>query len=305
MNIIFMGTPDFDVPFLIAISSTHHTITAVFTQNSKPQGRGMEVKHSKIYEAASSLNVPIYTPKTLRSEESLTLLESIEADVIVVVAYGFIIPKSILKMKKYGCLNVHPSALPRFRGAAPLQRTIMSGDKETEVCIIQMDEGLDTGDIILSEKIPLSDRVTLIELQNITAHIGSKLLIIALDNIAKLPRIPQAKNGVVYAHKLTKEEGLINWKDDAFSIDCKIRGMSPWPGVFFRHNGILFKIIEANYISFNNNAKPGTIIGAPLVIACGKGALQITKIQKPGKRPLPIEEFMKGYRIGKEDMIHD
>ena len=296
MNVIFMGTPDFAVPTLQALIASSHSVSAVFTQAPKPKGRGLTETLSPIHALATQHSIPVYTPKTLRSSEALDLINNIDADIIVVVAYGFIIPKAILEAKKNGCLNIHPSALPRFRGAAPLQRTIIAGDKETQICIMQMDEGLDTGDIILSQKLTLNPRITFKELHDTCSNIGAELLISALDNFNTLTHTKQPEKGLVYAHKLTKEEGIIDWNDSAFNIDCKVRGMNPWPGVFFEYKGNIVKILEAEYQDATHAVIPGTVIGNKLTIACGKGVLSIKKVQKPGKSAISTEEFLRGYR---------
>ena len=250
-----MGTPEFAIPALSQlIDSTNHNVVAVFTQAPKAKGRGMKTTNSPVHVLAASNNIPVYTPKTLRDQEAAQLIDSIEADIIVVVAYGFIIPGNILKAKKYGCLNIHPSKLPKYRGAAPLQRTIINGEKESAVCIIQMDEGLDTGDIILQKDFSLEVTTTFPELHNLCASLGGYMLIEALNNIENLRKIKQSEEGASYAHKLTKDEGKINWQSTAFEIDCKIRGMNPWPGVYFEHNDKIIKILSAEYNEHKHNA---------------------------------------------------
>ena len=294
-----MGTPDFAVPtFEKILESKDHNIKAVFTAPPKPKGRGMNIEKSSIHKKALNHNIPIYTPKTLRNKESLELIESILADIIVVVAYGLIIPGNIISSKKFGCLNIHPSKLPKYRGAAPLQRTIINGDKESAVCIMQMDEGLDTGDVILSQKLPLHHRITLQELHNKCAMIGAELLIKTLNDIETLPRIAQNNDGVVYAHKLTKEEGLIDWKKSAYEIDCMVRGMNPWPGAYFKMNDKIIKIIESDYNETSHNYHPGTIINDKdnkFKMACGSGILHIKIVQPAGKNKMQGEDFLRGY----------
>jgi methionyl-tRNA formyltransferase len=297
MKVIFMGTPEFAVPALRElINNNDHQVVGVFTQAAKSKGRGLNEVASPVHLLASEYNIATYTPKTLRTEEITNLINSIEADIIVVVAYGFLIPTVILQAKKYGCLNIHPSSLPRHRGAAPLQRTIIEGDLETSVCIMQMDEGLDTGDIILQHSLSLSPRITLPILHDQCAKIGADLLIKTLDNIDNLPKIIQDKNGVTYAHKLKKEEGKIDWCETAYKIDCKIRGMNPWPGVYFEYRGKVIKILEAYYNDLDINLPPGTVVNnnSVLGVACGKGTLIIQKLQQEGRKILNAEEFMRG-----------
>jgi methionyl-tRNA formyltransferase len=292
-----MGTPGFAVPSLMRLINSENTVSAVFTQTPKPKGRGMREEKSPVHLTAERHSIQVYTPQSLRNEETIELIRSIEADVIVVVAYGFIIPKVILDMKKYGCLNIHPSMLPKYRGAAPLQMTIINDDKETAVCIIQMNEGLDTGDIIIQKRLSLAPRTTLMDLHDKCAEIGAEILIEALSNIDHLPRIKQTEAEASYASKFTKEEGRIDWEEDAYRIDCKIRGMNPWPGTYFEYDEKYYKILEAENQELEHNFIPGTVINDKMHIACGNGVLKINKIQQAGKKALEINEFLKGVSI--------
>lgn len=293
-----MATAAFAVPALeCLINSTNHQVVSVFTQMPKAKGRGLEVTLSPVHELAIKHNIQVHTPHTLRSLEIIELVNSIKADIIVVVAYGFVVPLTILQSKKYGCLNIHPSNLPRHRGAAPLQRTIIEGDKISSVCIMQMDEGLDTGDILLQEKFDLPARITLPELHDKCAKIGGELLLKVLNNIDNLPRIPQTTEGTTYASKLKKEEGSINWQETSYQLDCKIRGMNPWPSVYFKYNDKIIKVLEANYSDVDHSQAPGTVINNNLEIACGRGTLILTKLQQEGKRPLFTQEFLCGMNI--------
>jgi methionyl-tRNA formyltransferase len=303
MKIIFMGTPDFAIPTLQTLINSSHQISAVFTQVSKPQDRGMIEKKSPVHTLAEAHNIPVYNPKTMRNNEVTQLVEGIDADIIIVVAYGFIIPKAILESKKYGCLNLHPSALPRFRGAAPLQRTIIAGDKTTEICIMQMDEGMDTGDILAKEELELHPRIALQELHDKCADIGAKLMFNIIDNIDNIKPIKQTEEGLVYASKLTKAEGIVDWNKSAFVIDCQIRGMNPWPGVFFTYKGENIKILEAEFIEKDHNLQPGTVIDDNLQIACGKDVLHIIRLQKAGKKHVSSEEFLRGYRVDAGEVL--
>ena len=285
MKIIFMGTPDFATPSLASLLASEHEVVAVFTAAPKPKGRGMKLTPSPVHLIAESHNVPVYSPTKLRTPETLKQIDDIKADIIVVVAYGFIIPKHILESKLYGCLNIHPSKLPRFRGAAPLQRTIMEGDRETAVCIMQMDEGLDTGDIILREDFAIAQDITLKELHDICAKKGAELLLKTLDDIETLPRIKQSEQGATYASKLTKEEGFVDWNEPAVVIERKVRGMSPWPGVFFEHEGLMIKIIKARVVKSMNDSA--------MIKQCSQGLLEIELLQKPGKTPISGTEFVR------------
>lgn len=294
MKIIFMGTPDFASPALKALINSHHEVVAVFTQAPKPKGRGLELAESPIHLIAKEYNIPIYTPTTLRKPEYYQQVIDIQADIIIVVAYGLIIPQTILDAKKYGCLNIHPSKLPKFRGAAPLQRTIMSGDTETAVCIMQMDAGIDTGDIIMQKNFAIEPNISLKQLHDLCADKGADLLLQTLDNINNLPRTKQSEEGSSYAHKLTKEEGEIDWNLSAQEIECKIRGMNPWPAAFSYYGDMTVKILEAIPHNQEHNLTPGTILTKDLMIACGSGIIEIKKIQKPGKKAMGFDEFLRG-----------
>ena len=293
-----MGTPEFAVPTLnILLNSLEHHVTAVFTQRPKARGRGLQEERSHVHNLALKSNIPVYTPASLKSEEITALITSIEADIIVVVAYGFLIPPAILHAKKYGCLNIHPSSLPRHRGAAPLQYTIIEGDKNSAVAVMQMDEGFDTGDIILQQEFSIKPRITLQVLHDQCAIIGADLLIKVLNNIDNLPKIKQNNNGITYANKLRKEEGRINWADSAYKIDCKIRGMNPWPGVYFTYKEKIIKVLEADYSENDTGLPIGTVMDSSLTVACGKGSLIVKRLQLEGKRPLNTKEFILGFKI--------
>lgn len=304
MNIIFMGTPDFAVPALKAlIENKKHNVKAVFTREPKPQGRGMKLTNSPVHDLANLHNIKVFTPKTLRNNQAIELVDSVEADIIVVVAYGFIIPPNILNSKKYGCLNIHPSKLPKYRGAAPLQRTIINGEHETAVCVMQMDEGLDTGDIILQEDFFIDSRISLQELHDKCAKIGAKLLCNVLDNIEGLPRIKQSDAGITYADKLTKEEGKIDWNLGAYEIDCKVRGMVFWPGAYFFLNDKMIKIIESEPVDIKHNNTPGSIISEQFKVACGNGSLIIKKLKPEGKQAMSGADFLRGFGKNLDEII--
>ena len=290
-----MGTPEFAVPALRhLISSSNHKIKAVFTRAPKAHGRGMKLTNSPIHDLALSHNIDVYTLKTLRNEEAVKLIDSIRADIIIVVAYGFIIPKNILTAKKYGCLNIHPSKLPKYRGAAPLQRTIINGETETSVCIMQMDEGIDTGDIILQKDLILNSKITFPELHDQCAQIGGTLLLEVLENIENLPRVRQSESGVSYADKLTKEEAKVDWHDSAFNIDCKIRGMIPWPGAYFIHDSKTIKILDATWTNNEHKSNPGEILNSDFEVACGSGTLIIKYLKPEGKPKMLATDYLRG-----------
>lgn len=293
-----MGTPEFAVPTLERlVNNSKHQVAAVFTQQPKAKGRGMKEEKSPVHNLALKYNIPTYTPISLKSEEVTKLLDSVAAEVIVVIAYGFLIPPAILSAKKYGCLNIHPSSLPRHRGAAPLQYTIIEGDKNSAVCIMQMDEGFDTGDVILKQEFSIEPRITLPVLHDKCAAIGADLLIKVLDNIDHLPKVKQDGLGVSYAAKLKKEQGRINWTESAYKIDCKIRGMNPWPGVYFTYGAKIIKVLAADYSEEDTGLPAGTVANDSLVISCGTGTLIIKLVQLEGKRPMETKDFILGFKI--------
>lgn len=311
MKIIFMGTPDFAVPFFSAIlSDKNHEIAAVFTQVPKKSGRGLAINNSPIYNAAQQENIPIYTPISLKNEATIELIQSIDADIIVVVAYGFILPQQILCAKHYGCVNVHPSLLPKYRGAAPMQHTILNGDTESGVCIIKMDTGMDTGDIIASEKFSIAHDIQYPELTKICTKIGSKLLLHVLNNIEALKPMPQSERAS-FAPKISSEHSKIDWRNSASKIDCQIRALTPRPGVYFEYCGEKIKILSSNVVRTNiysnetnsilvppTTIAPGTIIDDQLSVMCGDGnVLKIMDLQKPGKKSMSSDAFLRGNHI--------
>jgi methionyl-tRNA formyltransferase len=291
-----MGTSQFGVPALRSLISNHQVV-AVFTQIPKSKGRGLKLTSSPIHEIAAEFNIATHTPNTLRAANAFELVASIEADLIVVCSYGFIIPKNILESKKYGCLNIHPSLLPKYRGAAPLQRAIINGDEKTAVCIMQMDEGLDTGPVLLQKDLSISDAMSIQELHDECAEIGGKLLLEVIQNIDNITPKKQSEEGESYARKLSKEEARIDWSMSAKAINCKIRGMLIWPGSYFVYQGIEIKVLKAAVIEMDHNYAPGTVINEKLQIACGKDVLEVQELQKAGSRQLKADEFLRGFAI--------
>lgn len=299
MKIIFMGTPDFAIPALKELlENKDHEVVAVFTAPPRPKGRGMKLQKSQIHTLAEENGIEVHTPKSLRKGDAPDIINSIDADIIVVVAYGFIIPKNILEAKKHGVLNIHPSKLPKYRGAAPLQRTVINGDKETAICIMQMDEGLDTGDVIMQQDMDLPADITLQKLHDDCAEIGAKLLIKTLDNITTLPRTKQSEQGLVYAEKLSKDEGRIDWNRAAYEIDCKVRGMNPWPGCYFDLGEQEIKILRAKIVERNSEEakgeNPGTILNEKFDVVCGSGILRLLEVKPSGKRAMSGEDYLRG-----------
>jgi len=290
-----MGTPEFAVPTLKLLSQ-HHEVIAVYTQAPKPAGRGYHETLSPIHQLANELKIPVYTPKTLRKPEPQTEFANLKADAAVVIAYGLILPKEVLTATKHGCINIHPSLLPKYRGAAPMQRTILAGEKETAMCIMQMDEGIDTGDILLSKKIVLDDKITYPELSNNMASLGAEMLIKALADIDNIQPQKQTEDGACYAHKIDKQEGELSWQEDAEVLARKVRAFNPWPGTYFINNNEKIKILSATYETSNHSYNPGTIINdKTLKIACKSGFFIPLILQRPGKKPMSTSEFFRGY----------
>jgi methionyl-tRNA formyltransferase len=301
MRIIFMGSPIFSVPALESLIKAGHEIISVYTQTPKEKDRGHHIQKVAVHQKAEELNLPVCTPKTLKREEEQKEFCNHNADIAVVAAYGLILPREILKAPKLGCINIHASLLPRWRGAAPIHRAIMEGDQITGITVMQMDEGLDTGDMYLKESIPITNKTTTSMLHDQLSLIGAKLIVKALNEIEmkQIMPIPQPDIGITYAHKLKKEEGLLDWTQSALQIDRKIRALNPWPGTWFDHNGISIKVLEASYIK-NKKGEPGTFYQTseyPWIVSCAEGAIALNKVQKPGGKPLAASDFLKGYKI--------
>lgn len=292
-----MGTPDFAVPTLQKIINSNHVVKAVFTQKAKPKNRGKKIIPSPVEILAKLNNINIHTPETLKSENSFNIIDSIDADVIVVAAYGFIIPKNILNNKKFGSINLHPSSLPKYRGAAPLQHTILNGETETKICTMQMDEGLDTGPILLSENLNIPSRAKLKWLHDICADKGGDLIIKTLDNITQLTPQIQSQEHISYASKLSKNDSILGLAKSAIEIDNQIRAYEIWPGSYIKTNIGDIKIIEAEPIETGSNFTPGKVIlDKEFIITCSDGKIKVNKIQLPGKKPISSKDFINGYK---------
>jgi methionyl-tRNA formyltransferase len=289
MKIIFMGTPDFAVPALRALINSTHEIVAVYTAAPKPAGRGKQLRQTAVHEVAEAEGLEVRIPASLKAEQLP------ECDVAVVVAYGLLLPQHILGAPKHGCLNIHPSALPRWRGAAPIQRTIMAGDDASAVCIMQMDAGLDTGAVLMREDFALSAQITAGELHDKCAEIGAKLTLQTINSINSLKAIPQVELEVTYAKKITKEDERSDWTKTARQIDCQIRGLNPFPSAYFEHRGEKIKVFGCEVVDASGEA--GLALDGALTIACGQGAICITELQKAGKRRMNAKDFLAGNKI--------
>lgn len=305
MKIVLFATPEFAIPTLELLNNSNHEILAVYTKMAKPQGRGMQLQNTPIYEKATELGLKVFTPKTLKNPEEWEKLKEFNADIFVVVAYGLILPKEVINIAKYGCINIHPSLLPRWRGASPLQRAIMAGDKETGVCIIVLGEGLDDGDILACKKIKIDDDMDIESLHNQLSIEGANLMLKCLDDIEKNKKViatPQASEGMIYAEKIDKEEGKLNFNDPIDKIYNTIRAIGLLTGTYFEYNGERIKILKAKIQkSLTENEKKlqnGEIIITKndLSIKCSDGLLKPLILQREGKKALEVAEFIKGFK---------
>ncbi|MCC6105152.1 methionyl-tRNA formyltransferase [Acetobacter sp.] len=298
MRIIFMGTPDFAVPALHALHAAGHEIAAVYTQPPRPAGRGKALRASPVHQAAEKLGLPVRHPVSLRKNtDEWAAFAAFQADVAVVAAYGLILPQSMLDIPRLGCLNIHASLLPRWRGASPIQSAILAGDPESGVTIMQMEAGLDTGPMLLRGSVPINGQTTASSLHDALSALGGTLIVQALAD--QPPATPQPENGVTYAQKLTREDGRINWQESAIAIDRRIRALTPWPGTFtLLEDGMVLKIGAAVPLpQHKHSAKAGTVLDDKLTVACGEGAVQLTRLQKPGRGMMETEAFLRGHPL--------
>jgi methionyl-tRNA formyltransferase len=300
-RLIFMGTPDFAVPALRALVASRHTVAAAYTQPPRPAGRGQRLVPSAVHVAAQAAGLPVHTPASLKDPaaqaEFAARVAEAKVDLAVVVAYGLILPRAVLAAPPLGCLNIHASLLPRWRGAAPIHRAIAAGDRQTGITIMQMDAGLDTGPMLLQQATHIGAEETTPQLHDRLAELGAAAIVEALDALPTLTPQPQPQDGVTYAHKLTRDEGALDWQKPAAELARQIRALQPWPGSWFTHNGQPIKVGSAAAMAAPA-APPGTILSlAPLTIACGQGALQPLTLQRPGGKPLPASAFLSGYPL--------
>lgn len=299
MRIVFMGTPAFAVPSLAALQVSEHEVVAVYTQPPRPAGRGQKETSSPVHQFALEYNLPVYAPVSLKTPETQAQFATHKADIAVVVAYGLLLPKPILTAYPLGCINVHPSLLPRWRGAAPIQRTIMAGDEVTGICIMQMDEGLDTGDILLKEDGIFTAGFDAGDMHDILAQKSAPLLLKTLAEIKNIVPQKQSEIGVTYAKKISKEECKIDWKKSAQEIHNQIRGLSPSPAAYFTYSNENIKIFSSSFLSIKHSESvpAGTILDNHLVVACGEGVLTIEEVQRPNKKRMFVSEMLKSYPV--------
>ena len=297
MKLVFMGTPNFSVPALKALAQSNHQICAVYSRPPRPAGRGKKLRLSDVHKEALDLGLTVHNPTSFKSDKDRTIFRKLKADIAIVVAYGLILPNQILSVPKFGCLNIHASLLPRWRGAAPIQRAIMEGDDETGVCIMKMEEGLDTGPVLSSRKIQIKENDNAKILSERLSLVGSKLIVEVLDALSEFKAYSQSAAGVTYARKIEKSETKIDWSLPAKTINRKIRALSPFPGAWTEINGERIKLLASKVINKEN--EPGMILDKGFSIACGQKAVEITEAQRPGKSAQKSDVFLRGFRLQK------
>ncbi|MCP1220817.1 methionyl-tRNA formyltransferase [Acetobacter orientalis] len=305
MRLVFMGTPDFAVPALQALHTAGHDIVAVYSQPPRPAGRGKALRASPVQHAAEQLGIEVRCPVSLRKNtQEWEAFAALRADAAVVAAYGLILPQVMLDTPRLGCLNIHASLLPRWRGASPIQSSILAGDTQSGVTIMQMEAGLDTGPMLLRESVPITTHTTATTLHDALSALGGTLAVQALAG--PHAAVPQPEAGVTYAPRLTKEDGRINWHDSAEAIDRRIRALTPWPGTFTQlADGTVLKIGKAQpNPTQQHNAPPGTVLDNTLSIACGTGTLRLLQLQKPGRGMMEADAFLRGFALDKGTLLH-
>ena len=295
MRIVFMGTPEFAVPILEALVQAGHDIACVYSQPPRPAGRGKQDRPSPVQMRAQALGLPVRHPVSLRTPQAQADFAALNADIAVVVAYGLILPQAVLDMPTHGCLNIHASLLPRWRGAAPIHRAIMAGDAETGVCIMQMEAGLDTGPVLMRQAMPIGAEETTGAVHDRLSTLGAAMIVQALAGLDKLTAVNQPADGVTYAAKIDKAEARVNWTLPATQVDRLIRGLSPFPGAWCDVAGERIKLLGSRLTE--GHGAPGTVLDG-FRIACGIGAVDVTEVQREGKRRMPVAEALRGLTLG-------
>jgi methionyl-tRNA formyltransferase len=299
LALVFMGTPEFAATILAGLIAAGHRIRAVYTQPPRPAGRGHRPQPSPVQRLAEEHGLPLHCPASLRDPAAQAEFASFGADMAVVAAYGLILPLPVLAAPRHGCLNVHASLLPRWRGAAPIQRAILAGDRETGITIMQMDEGLDTGPILLQQAVPILPDTTAGELTEQLAALGARLMLEALDSVAGgtlMPR-PQPSGGATYAAKLQRDEARLDWRRPADALERQVRAFDPWPGAWFEGGGERIRVSRAAAEPALVNVPPGTVLDDRLAVACGAGVLRPLRLQRPGRGPLDAAALLRGFPI--------
>ena len=299
LRLVFMGTPDFAVPTLQALVGAGHRVAAVYAGPPRPAGRGRKPRRAPVHAAAAALGIPVHTPSSLRSGAVARAFAAHGADIAVVAAYGLLLPPAILAAPRLGCVNLHASLLPRWRGAAPIQRAIMSGDTETGVCAMRMEEGLDTGPVLACERVAIGPSTTAGELHDRLAALGAPLIVRAVEGLAEgvLEAVDQPAAGVTRAAKITPADARLDWRRPAVELERLVRAMAPAPGAWFEHGGERIKVAMAMVGERAPAVAPGTVVDGELTVRCGAGSLRLLRLQRAGRQPLSTAEFLRGYRL--------
>jgi methionyl-tRNA formyltransferase len=312
LRLVFMGSPAFALPALRALLDAGHEIACVYAQPPRPAGRGHRLQRVPVHLMAEASSLPIRTPASLKSPDEQAAFAALAADAAVVAAYGLILPRPVLAAPRLGCFNIHSSLLPRWRGAAPIQRAILAGDTETGVTIMKMDEGLDTGPIVIQRAVPITAGTTAASLHHTLATLGAELIVEALDGIARGSLTPksQPSEGATYAAKLERTDGSLDWSRPAVALERTIRALNPWPGTWFERCGERIKVLSATVANSgagvaDGGNEPGVVLqgaesssgGEALTVACGDGALRLLRLQRPGRSPTDAAEFLRGYPL--------
>ncbi|MGC1778187.1 MAG: methionyl-tRNA formyltransferase [Xanthobacteraceae bacterium] len=304
LRLVFMGTPDFAVPALVELVGAGHELAAVYTRAPQPAGRGMALNPSPVAREAARFALPIFTARTLKTHDAAATMRAHGADAAIVVAYGLILPTPVLDMFPLGCFNLHASLLPRWRGAAPIHRAIMAGDRETGVMVMQMDEGLDTGAIAMAERVPIGPDATTGDMHDLLARLGAKLMLVALGALERgsLMLTPQAAEGAIYADKIDKNETHIDWGKPWQTVHDHCRGLSPFPGAWCELAGVgRIKVLRTT--RGDGLGAPGRVLDDRLTVACGEEALRIVELQRSGGKPMPAEEFLRGTSVARGTIL--
>ncbi|MCT8999820.1 methionyl-tRNA formyltransferase [Chelativorans intermedius] len=305
LRLVFMGTPEFSVPTLTALCDAGHEITAVYTQPPRPAGRrGLSLRRSPVHEAAEAAGLPVRTPQSLKGEDEQRAFAALHADAAVVVAYGLLLPRAVLEGTRLGAYNGHASLLPRWRGAAPIQRAIMAGDRETGMMIMKMDEGLDTGPIAMTERVAIGPDMTAGALHDVLMQVGARLMVAAMAQLeaGRLTLKPQPAEGATYARKIGKEETRVDWSRPAQAVHNHIRGLSPSPGAWCEmpissHGLERVKLLRSTLAT--GSGAPGEVLDDGLAVACGEGAVRLVEVQRAGGKPVAAQDFLHGTRLGR------
>lgn len=305
LRIAYMGTPDFSVPALKALIDAGHEVVAVYAQPPARAGRGKKLRPQPVHQFAEERGIEVRTPKSLKDADEQAAFAALNLDVAVVAAYGLLLPKEILEAPRLGCLNIHASLLPRWRGAAPIHRAIMAGDKETGICIMQMDIGLDTGDVLMEERLAITPDTTTAILHDQLSELGAKMIVPAVEGLdtGALTATPQPEEGVTYAKKIDKAEAKIDWQKSALEIDRQVRGLNPFPGAWFEINGTRLKVLAGQV--HEKNGPAGETLDDQLTIACGSGSYHISRAQKAGKGAMDTTDILRGMPIPQGSRVDD